>query len=158
VLTAVLPVVRPNVTPDYIEIPFSDQYSFGDGPVTLWVSGASGWFEIQPSARYQAMYNEAQEAIRVYYAALEVYEDYNEAHGGKKKARRPPQPPLDDIFLKYAVKAGDGILRHEAEALYHKWAPFLISHFDKAEDLDWDVTDFAKWLRGSHPVGIVPSC
>ncbi|KAL2162625.1 hypothetical protein VTH06DRAFT_6461 [Thermothelomyces fergusii] len=144
-------LVRSSVRTARIEIPRSDRYSIGDGPLVLWVSGAAGWFEIRPSARYQPMYEQVREAITLYYSAFEVYEAYAQAWGGKKKSRRPPPPTLDDVFLKYAVKAGDGILRHEVEALCHKWADFLIPHFDKEFDLDWNTTRFAKWLRDSHP-------
>ncbi|KAL2152554.1 hypothetical protein VTH82DRAFT_5738 [Thermothelomyces myriococcoides] len=144
-------LVRSSVRTAYIEITHSDRYSIGDGPLVLWVSGAAGWFEIRPSARYQPMYDQVREAITLYYSAFEVYEAYIRACGGKKKSRRPPPPSLDDVFLKYAVRAGDGILRHEVEALCHKWADFLIPHFDKEVDLDWDSTGFAKWLRDSHP-------
>ncbi|AEO56936.1 hypothetical protein MYCTH_2302469 [Thermothelomyces thermophilus ATCC 42464] len=144
-------LVRSSVRAAYIEIPRSDRYSIGDGPLVLWVSGAAGWFEIRPSARYLPMYEQVREAITLYYSAFEVYEAYAQACGGKKKSRRPPPPSLDEVFLKYAVRAGDGILRHEVEALCHKWADFLIPHFDKEVDLDWNTTRFAKWLRDSHP-------
>ncbi|KAK4245850.1 hypothetical protein C7999DRAFT_15995 [Corynascus novoguineensis] len=144
-------LVRSNVKAAHIEIPHSERYSIGDGPLVLWVSGAAGWFEIRPSSRYQPMYDQVREAITLYYSAFEVYEAYVRVYGNKKKSRRPPPPSLDEIFLKYAVRAGDGILRHEVEALCHKWAEFLIPHFDKEVDLDWDTTRFAKWLRNSHP-------
>jgi hypothetical protein len=98
------------------------------------------------------MYDQVREAITLYYSAFEVYEAYAAACANKKKARRPRQPTLDQVFLKYAVRAGDGILFHEVEALCDKWAEFLIAHFDKEFDLDWNVTNFAKWLRSSHPV------
>ncbi|KAG7289621.1 hypothetical protein NEMBOFW57_005992 [Staphylotrichum longicolle] len=97
------------------------------------------------------MYDQAREAIAFYYCALEVHEQYNEACRGKKKARRPSPPTFDDVYLRYAVRVGDGIVRHEAEALCNKWAPFLISHFDKEEELDWTDTPFAKSLRSSRP-------
>ncbi|KAK3296892.1 uncharacterized protein B0H64DRAFT_113059 [Chaetomium fimeti] len=144
-------LVRSSVKTAYIEIPHSDRYSIGDGPLVLWVSGAAGWFEIRPSIGYQKMYDQVREAITLYYSAFEIYEAYFEACASKKKARRPRAPSLDDIFLKYAVRAGDGILRHEVEALCSKWAEFLIPHFDKEFDLDWNATHFAKWLRSSHP-------
>ncbi|KAH6840812.1 hypothetical protein B0I37DRAFT_438240 [Chaetomium sp. MPI-CAGE-AT-0009] len=144
-------LVRSSVKTAYIEIPHSDRYSIGDGPLVLWVSGAAGWFEIRPSPEYQQMYDQVREAITLYYSAFEVYEAYVGACANKKKARRPRPPSLDDIFLRYAVRAGDGILRHEVEALCSKWAEFLIPHFDKEFDLDWNTTHFAKWLRSSHP-------
>lgn len=136
----------------HIEISHSERYSIGDGPLVLWVSGPAGWFEIRPSPAYQRMYDQVREAITLYYSAFEVYESYVAACASKKKTRRPRPPSLDDIFLKYAVRAGDGILHHEVVALYNKWAEFLIAHFDKEFDLDWSVTPFAKWLRSSHPV------
>ncbi|KAK4151804.1 hypothetical protein C8A00DRAFT_45036 [Chaetomidium leptoderma] len=146
-------LVRPSVKSAYIEIAHSDRYSIGEGPlgVVLWVSGAAGWFEIQPSVKYQPMYDQIREAITLYYSAFEVYEAYNLAHGKKKKARRPSPPAIEQSFLKYAVRVGDGILRDEVEALYHKWAEFFIAHFEKEVDLDWNTTPFAKWLRNSHP-------
>lgn len=145
-------MVRQNVKSAYVEIPCSERYSIGDGPVTLWVSGAAGWFEIRPSVRYEPMFTEIREAITLYYSALVVYEQYNTACRGKKKATRPSPPTFDNIFLEYAVKTGDGILRHEVDALYHKWAGFLISHFDKETELDWNKTLFAQQLRASYPV------
>ncbi|KAH6641613.1 hypothetical protein F5144DRAFT_643045 [Chaetomium tenue] len=144
-------LVRSSVRTAHIEIPHSERYSIGDGPLVLWVSGPAGWFEIRPSTTYQRMYDQVREAITLYYSAFEVYETYVAACASKKKTRRPRPPSLDDIFLKYAVRAGDGIVRHEVEALYNKWAEFLIAHFDKEFDLDWNVTLFAKWLRSSHP-------
>lgn len=141
----------------HIEISQSQRYSFGDGPLTLWVSGAAGWFEIRPSLQYQAMFGQIREAVTLYYGVLDVYEAYNSACGAKKKAKRPPPPTLDQIFFKYAVKAGDGIVRDEVEALCHKWAEFLLGHFPKEVGFNWDGVLFAKWLRESNPVGSSPS-
>jgi hypothetical protein len=152
-----LAVVKPSVKSAYIEISQSQRYSFGDGPVTLWVSGAAGWFEIRPSLKYQPMFSQVREAITLYYGVFDVYETYIRACGGKKKSKRPSPPTLDQIFLKYAVKAGDGIVRDEVEALCHKWAEFLLAHFPKEVDLKWDDVLFAKWLRDSHPVSPWPA-
>lgn len=155
-------MVKPGVRSAYIEITHSDQYSIGDrlpgpNPIGLWVSGAAGWFEIRPSVKYQPSYHQVEEAIKLYYSAYEAYEEYNLACRGKKKAQRPKPPTLDQIFLKYAIRAGDGILRNEVEALCHKWAEFLISHFNREVDLDWNPTLFAKQLRERHPVCIFSS-
>ncbi len=144
-------MLRPGLENAFLEI-IPDRYSIGDGPITLWVAGASGWFEIRPSATFQAMYNQVREATVVYYCAFMAYEEYNQACVGKKKARRPPPPTFDDIYFKYAVRTGDGILRHEAEALYKKWAPFMVSHFDLEKELKWNGTHFAESLRAAHPV------
>ncbi|KAK4148076.1 uncharacterized protein C8A04DRAFT_8602 [Dichotomopilus funicola] len=144
-------IVKPNFRTAKIEIPHSERYSIGYGPLTLWGSGAAGWFEIRPSFRYQRMYDQAQEAISLYYSALEVYERHIKACKGKKKAQRPAAPTLDDVFFNYALRAGNGIVRDEVEALCSKWADFLIPQFDKEAELDWTPTKFAKWLRKLHP-------
>ncbi|KAJ4302267.1 hypothetical protein N0V88_002404 [Collariella sp. IMI 366227] len=144
-------LVKPSLRSAYIEIQYSTQYSVGDGPIALWVSGAAGWYELQPSVKYQPMYDQILEAMTLYYSALEVYAGHAEEHARKKKGSRPPQPDLDEVFFSYAVRTGDGILRHEVESLCHKWANFLIPHFPKENELDWNTTRFAKWLRGEHP-------
>lgn len=133
----------------HIEIPYSTRYSIGDGPVLLWVLGAAGWYLIRPSAEYQEMFDEIRQAITLYYAAVEVYEEYEEQNA-RRKGRKPRPPSAEAVFLKYAVKAGDGSVREEVEALYHRWAEFLIAHFIKEDELD--ATPFAKWLRDAHPV------
>jgi hypothetical protein len=149
-LLIIWPVIRPSVRSGHIEITRSYLYSIGDGPLALWVSGVAGWFEIKPSAKYQRMYDQVVEAMTLYYSAFEVHEAYIKAC--RRKGRRPSAPPLDKVFLKYAVRVGDGILRQEVEALCHKWAEFLLVHFLKEKELDWDTSPFAKWLRGLYPV------
>ncbi len=146
-------VVQQNVASGYIEISHSDQYSISDEPVALWVSGAAGWFEIRPSTKYWPIYSQVHSAIDLYYSAFVAYETWNEACEGRPKSQRPKPPTFDDIYLKYAVRSGGGILRHEVEALCSKWAGFLISHFDKELSLDWANAPFAKSLRSKHPVG-----
>lgn len=150
------PVVNEKVTSGYIEISHSDQYSISDEPVALWVSGAAGWFEIRPSTKYWPIYSQVYSAIDFYYSAFVAYETYEEACRGKPKSQRPKPPTIDDIYLKYAVRSGSGILRHEVEALCGKWAGFLISHFEKETALVWANTAFAKSLRSKHPVGTPP--
>lgn len=102
------------------------------------------------------MYAQVREAITLYYGLFEAYENYINTCGYKKKSNWPAPPTLDELFLKCAVKAGDGMLRDEVEALCHKWAGFLIAHFPKEAALAWDETAFAKWLRKSHPVCPTP--
>ncbi|KAK0664440.1 hypothetical protein QBC41DRAFT_233908 [Cercophora samala] len=143
-------VKSPGAKGVYLEVTGSTKYSFSDGPFALWVSGASGWFEIKPSRKYLPMYREVAEAVTLYYRILDVHE----AHAKRcKKAGRRQTPPLslDQIFLHYAVKIGSGIVRDEVEALCSKWAEFLISHFRKEEDFGWKLTPFAQWLVSKHP-------
>ena len=80
----------------YIEISNCQGFSMGYGPITLWASGQSGWFEIQPSAKYEAMYRKMAEGIDLYYFVTELYESL------KKKSQFNSKKTLaiDQILLK----------------------------------------------------------
>ncbi|KAK0727266.1 hypothetical protein B0T26DRAFT_640010 [Lasiosphaeria miniovina] len=135
-----------------IEICQSERYSIGYDPLTLWVSGAAGWFEIVPSPKYEAMYSQISEAVTLYYEVLDVYDKHQNTSRAKKKSRKSlAAPTLDDIYFKYAVAVGDGVTRDEVEARCHKWAQFLIAHFPKEVDVNWESTLFSKWIHQSHP-------
>ncbi|KAK0720085.1 hypothetical protein B0H67DRAFT_484222 [Lasiosphaeris hirsuta] len=148
-------LLKPNIKSASIEIKKSSRYSMGYGELALWVSGEAGWFEIRPAPKYEAMYLEICEAITLYYEALDVYDKYEKECARKKRKKQGksgkgalPQPPtLDDIFLQYAIGAGDGVFRDEVEVRYRKWAPFLVAHFPKEEDVTWEGTTFANWIR-----------
>ncbi|KAK0739832.1 hypothetical protein B0T21DRAFT_382779 [Apiosordaria backusii] len=145
-------VRNPGAKPIYIEVTDSTKYAISDGPFALWVSGASGWLEIKPSRKYRAMYREVEEAADLYYRVLDVHEAHNKlCKRSKKSGKRQPNPlTLDQVFLKYAVKVGSGIVRDEVEALCDKWAEFFISHFRKEDQFDWKPTVFAHWLTSKH--------
>ncbi|KAK4670356.1 uncharacterized protein QC763_210970 [Podospora pseudopauciseta] len=140
----------------HLEITDSTKYSISDEPFALWVSGTSGWFEIQPSRKYLPMYREVAEAANLYYRVFVAHDDHHKLVKLCKKSGRKQPPPLslDQIFLHYAVKIGSGIVRDEVEALCDKWAEFFISHFKKENQLDWKPTRFAQWLISKHPASI----
>ena len=100
-LTKSFSVLRPATKAIDIEIVNSDQFSIGEGPTTLWVSGNAGWFEINPSKKYEAMYSQVQAGIKLYYGIMSAYEKHAEACTSSKKRRQrsPPQPTLDEVFL-----------------------------------------------------------
>jgi hypothetical protein len=50
------------------------------------------------------------------------------------------------------VAVGDGMFRDEAEERCHKWAPFLINHFPKEDQFEWQGTFFYTWIIDKHPV------
>ncbi|KAK4189624.1 hypothetical protein QBC35DRAFT_379721 [Podospora australis] len=155
--TLVPNLLRSSFKSGNIEVTGSNLYAISDVPVALWVSGPCGWFEIQPSRRFQAMYDQVLEAVNLYYGVFSVYLDHQRLCRERRaiKQRKPDPPTLDEIFLKYAVRVGNGIVRDEVEELCHKWAEFLIAHFPK-ENVDddfqgWEGTLFAKWLKAAHP-------
>ncbi|KAK0651873.1 hypothetical protein B0T16DRAFT_404879 [Cercophora newfieldiana] len=139
-------LLKPNIKTANVEIPASLRYSIGYGDIALWVSGTAGWYEVRPAPEYEEIYLQIYEAIMLYYEALNIIDEYR-----KRKKRKPkkagPEPTPDDVFLRYAIGAGDGVTRDEAEARYRKWAPFLVSHFPKESELAWEVTLFAKWVH-----------
>ncbi|KAK1775806.1 hypothetical protein QBC45DRAFT_382603 [Copromyces sp. CBS 386.78] len=147
--------VKPYNKATYIEISRSERYSIGFDPNTLWVSGASGWFEIIPSRKYEAMYSQVMEAITLYYGIMGPYEEFKRLSkkADKKKRKDTKPPPLDEIFFAYALTAGDGgvTLKEEVEARCHKWAKFLLAHFPKELEIKWQDTEFAAWLQAAHP-------
>ncbi|KAK0636216.1 hypothetical protein B0T17DRAFT_482119 [Bombardia bombarda] len=133
----------------YIEIIGSDRYSIGFLPVTLWISGSAGWYEVVPAANYQPMYSQIREAITLYYGVMELYEEYQKKK--KKKSKKGKVPSVEDALFRYAVIAGDGVVLHEAVERCHKWAKFMISHFPKENSIEWDDTPFAKWIYEKNP-------
>lgn len=93
-------VINPATRTAYIEIRDSDRYSIGYKPTVFWLSGSAGWFEIEPSPEYEAMYKEVQEAITLYYSVIMVYENHKElCDERRKKKKGPPQPPTLDHIL-----------------------------------------------------------
>lgn len=53
-----------------------------DNEVQLWAGGRSGWFEISPSAAYQAMYDLMAQAVQLYFFFLD------ELQGPQKKMQK----------------------------------------------------------------------
>ncbi len=90
----------------YIEIVASKRYAIGYGPVSFWVSGDAGWYEIRPAPKYETMYSEILEAIVLYYevmGACETHDEMVKSARTKRKGKggRTPPPPItiDQIFL-----------------------------------------------------------
>ncbi|KAK4204298.1 hypothetical protein QBC40DRAFT_273184 [Triangularia verruculosa] len=137
----------------YMEVTDSTKYSFSDGPFALWMAGSSRWFEIKPSKKYLPMYREIQEAANLYFPMLDVHKDRHElVKRAKKSGKKQPAPlTMDQIFLKCAVNAGNGIVRHEVEAWCDKWAEFLLSHSRKEDQSLWKSTPLTQWLSTKHP-------
>ncbi|KAK3995093.1 hypothetical protein QBC44DRAFT_378911 [Cladorrhinum sp. PSN332] len=143
-------LVSRSVKSALIEVENCWKYSMGDDPIAFWVSGPCGWYEIRPSAKYQLIYKEIMEAINLYYGIFVAYEKHKKARKRRKGKKLDP-PTLDQLFLEYAIRVGNGVVRDEVEALCHKWAEWLIAHFPKEVELDWSKTAFATWVKESHP-------
>lgn len=53
---------------------------------------------------------------------------------------------------KYAVSIGDGITLSEAKERCQTHAPFLLAHFSKELDINWNATSFKKWMTSENEV------
>jgi len=79
----------PGVQSAYIEIEASHSYSIGYGPyAVLWVAGEAGWYEINPSPRYQALYDTTCEAITAYYHIMDIYNSRTRKGIGVREQRK----------------------------------------------------------------------
>lgn len=73
-------------------------YSIGWDLVAVWSAGKSGWFEILPAPKYQAMHDSVLEGITVYYLVQEVYEQAR-IKAGKGKRHKALQMPIEKLLL-----------------------------------------------------------
>ncbi|KAH8887400.1 hypothetical protein GQ53DRAFT_827192 [Thozetella sp. PMI_491] len=150
-------LVRANTRAAYVEIARSNRYAIGYGPVSFWVSGAAGWYEIRPAPKYRVVYAEILEAITLYYEIMGASESYDglvDAARSKRKGKKgKPPPPLtiDDIFLQYAQAVGDGVFYDEVVLRCDRWAQFFISHFHKETEYSWKGNTFYQWMLERHP-------
>lgn len=158
----------------YIQISANVMYSIGWDLVAVWSAGKSGWYEILPAPKYQAMHDTVLEGITIYYLVQEVYEQARNK-AGKGKRHKALQMPLEKLllgvrtanslrfdgtltFTKYASRLGDGVTFSEAKERCQKHAPFLLAHFgkDPLRNADgdqigrWNATSFYQWLTAEN--------
>ncbi|KAF3771270.1 hypothetical protein M406DRAFT_349625 [Cryphonectria parasitica EP155] len=124
-------------------------YAISNGPTSIWAAGKTGWFEINPAPEYESMYETVCEGIDLYYSVLFAYEDAQK-WAAKSKRATWQQLPIDDLLFQYAVKVGDGVTLLEAKDRCRKHASFLLAHFSKALDFQWNGTSFAKWMSSMN--------
>lgn len=117
----------------------------------LWVSGQGGWFEVNPAPAYVPIYRDICDAIKLYYTIYDIYDKsdarFIKATGGSAD----PVQRLAPLFLKYAVRVGNGITIEEVEQRCRAIAPFLISQM-LDEPHFWGKTYFYQWLKAEHEV------
>ncbi|PSR76637.1 hypothetical protein BD289DRAFT_169346 [Coniella lustricola] len=134
----------------YIEIPTSTMYAIAY-PVQVWAAGKSGWFEINPAPAYQPMYQTVCEGIELYYLIQFAYEEAQEAEeASKSKKASWFNRKIEQLFLAYALKLGDGVFVEEVKERCRTHSAFLLAHFHKATDFDWTKTSFMKWMKANN--------
>ncbi|KAL2888698.1 defective in methylation-7 protein [Ceratocystis lukuohia] len=136
--------------------------SFGDGdnenepmsgPV-IWAKSYYGFFRIaSPALCYRAMFNHTLEAITLYYSIMAVYEarEPKVEQKGKKAKARTPEMALEDVFLEYAVMAGDGCVIEDVKERCMRHAAFLASHFKFETGFSWEGKAFTKYIKSFVP-------
>jgi hypothetical protein len=141
-------VIRPNLKAAHIEITESWSYSIGSGPVSLWVSGQGGWYEIKPAQQYRHVYNKMCQGISLYYTVMEIYENADKDRILKKFTWKTIDLKL--ILSRYAAFVGDGVYFEEAIDRCHDHASFLLAQFGKEQIFKWRQTSFYDWMRKEH--------
>jgi hypothetical protein len=93
-------VRKPSKNAAHIEVPVCEGYSIGYGPwPAVWASGKAGWYEINPSSEYRAMYEHMCEGITLYYKIMDTYASMAE-RAPKGKKNKAWQTPIEKVLLK----------------------------------------------------------
>lgn len=69
-------VLKKPYKPTDIVIRNVTRYSYAqmtDGTYVVWALGKAGWFEIQPAAHYQTIYDDMIQAVQVLYFVIDIY-------------------------------------------------------------------------------------
>lgn len=99
-------VVRSSLKSAHVEVQGSTRYSIGIGPYpVVWASGEAGWFEIRPARRYEATYNQMCQAISLYYAVMDVYDEIWATKGKGKRRQELAKVKIDDVLFKVSLTA-----------------------------------------------------
>lgn len=128
-----------------IEIRNVTDFSFGTGPITIWAEGLAGWFEIEPAAAYQSIYEEMCEGIVLYYNIADSYTSAREAKKADFRYKRALN--VDALLDGYVNSLEEPISRQEAADRCYQHREFLMTQMCKPnEPVQWIKSSFFKWL------------
>lgn len=71
----------------------------------LWMEGRNTWFEISPSPEYRPIYRSICDAIRLYYAVLDVYVNLSSKAINRHSKSSDPIKRLSPIFFQVRTLA-----------------------------------------------------
>ena len=148
-LTLASAVLRDDYRQSLLKVEDVTQYSFGqdeNGKPVVWAAGKAGWYEIIPSVRYQAYFDDTIEAIDLFYFICDQYQ--------KLPLRRQKRGFQIDPFLaeyqrhtNYRIDDND-----EAMEALHKHHKFLLKQmYEGREGIDWSQTHLWKHLAPTYP-------
>lgn len=120
--------------------------TFGRGKkqhFVLWAFGKTGWFEIRPSQKYQAVYDEMIEGVKLFYFLCDQY----------STRRNQKRPSAKQTFKAYAATPGSPCATaQEAQQTVYKHYHFLISEMiNDTQEIGWDKAPIFKDLVDTFP-------
>jgi hypothetical protein len=125
------------------------QYSFGqdeNGRPVVWAAGKAGWYEINPSARYQTYFDDMIESIDLFYFICDQHQ--------KLPLRRRKRGFQIDRFLTEYQRHTDYRIDDNDEAMeaLHKHHKFLLKQmYEEREGINWSETHLWKHLTPTYP-------
>ena len=109
----------------------------------LWAFGKTGWFEIHPSPKYRAVYDEMMQGVKLFYFLCDQYTI-------RPHQRRPlPQ----QIFKAFAATPRSNCAdAHAVQELLYKHHYFLLSEMIKdTQGIGWEKTPIFRNLSAAFP-------
>ena len=115
-----------------------------DGSYVLWALGEAGWFEIQPAAHYNAMFDDMLQAVEILYFVTDIYNEPRKRGGG---------PSFSLICQEYAEDERFACTdTAEAKRIFYKHREFLLMCFLKrTHGIGWSNTPLYQTFRRQFP-------
>lgn len=142
-----------------IQINNVSQFSIGDtkaegsatasGPPIIWAKGPAGWFELTPETIYEAVHNDMNEAVKLYFFFVDLYTEAEE----KRRIGRNARIDMKAIMHAYAENVGpQDITEEKILANLDKHAEFLIPQMRKDTSLvAWNKKAIYEYLKSRWP-------
>ncbi len=111
----------------------------------MWAAGKAGWYEINPSVRYQSYFDDIIEAIDLFYFIVDQHQKLPQ-----RRRRRGFQ--IDPFLTEYQRHTNYRIDDNdEAMEALHKHHKFLLKQmFEEREGIDWGETHLWKHLAPTY--------
>lgn len=124
------------------------RFSYGertDKTYVIWAQGKAGWFEIRPSTRYEAIFNDMYQAVELLYFITDIYDEPRKKGAG---------PSAHLVFQEYAEdERFSCTTANDAEQIFNRHHVFLMMCFlNREQGLSWSTTPIYQYLRRHHPV------
>ncbi|KAF7502432.1 hypothetical protein GJ744_005815 [Endocarpon pusillum] len=142
-------VIHPRYTQVQLRIDNCTQYAFGQDPSgksVIWAGGKAGWYEIVPSTKYTAIYEEIVKAIDLIYFLSDTHQTF--------ASRRPIRgAKVEELLVLYQQHTDYRVDDNaEAEAIFEKYHSFLIRQMLEGwEGINWARTHLWSYFSRLYP-------